>query len=90
MELVEGSRRLWGEGRGTGGKVVEGYLDGECTIAHELKVVGQAGGRTGNFIYEAFDVERKVLRGNLESGDNVIQLFFERRNVCNVVVLVSK
>ena len=57
MELVESGGGLWGEGRGTGGEVVEGDLDGECAIAHELKVVGQAGGRARDLIYEAFDVE---------------------------------
>jgi hypothetical protein len=57
MELVKGSRGLWGEGRGTGGEVVEGDLDGERAITHELKVIGQAGSRTRNLIYEAFDVE---------------------------------
>jgi hypothetical protein len=47
----------WREGRGTGGEVVEGDLNGECAIAHELKVVGQAGGRASDFIHQTFDVE---------------------------------
>jgi hypothetical protein len=57
MELVKSGGGLCREGRGTGREAVEGDLDRECAIAHELKVVGQAGCRAGDFIYEAFDVE---------------------------------
>ena len=53
MELVRGGRGLWGEGRGMGGEVVEGDLDGECAIMHELKVVGQVGGRARDLIYQS-------------------------------------
>jgi hypothetical protein len=35
-------------------------------------------------------VERKILRDNLKGWDDVIQLFFERRDVYSVVVLVLK
>ena len=51
MELVGGGRGLWEEGRGMGGEVVEGDLDRECAIVHELKVVGQVGGRVRDLIY---------------------------------------
>ena len=36
-----------------GGEVVEGDLDGECAIVHELKVVGQVGGRVRDLIYQS-------------------------------------
>ena len=51
MELVGGGRGLWGEGRGMGGEVLEGDLNRECAIVHELKVVGQVGGRARDLIY---------------------------------------
>ena len=38
MELVKSGRGLWGEGRRTGGEVVEGDLDGECAIAASLSL----------------------------------------------------
>jgi len=77
MELVESGRRLGGEGRGARRKVVEGDLDGERTIAHELEIIGKAGCRTRNLVYEAFDMEREVFGGDLKDGDDVIKLLIE-------------